>query len=75
MAHERELRDNLSLSGLPSSYRFLDVSFSALQLRFSFSRFFFLVFTYCYLLLGYAFQSASLNFSFGGAYPNTLSPA
>ena len=36
MAHERELRGNLSLSGLPSSYKFLDVSFSALRLRFYF---------------------------------------
>ena len=61
MAHERELRDNLSLSGLPSSCSFLDVSLSALQLRFSFSRFFFLVFTFCYLLLSYAFQSVNLN--------------
>ena len=67
MAHERELRGNLSLSGLPSSYSFLDVSFSALRLRFSFSRFFFLIFTFCDLLLSYAFQSANLNFSFGGA--------
>ncbi len=68
MARERELRDNLSLSGLPSSYRFLDVSLSALRLRFSFSRFFFLVFTFCYLLLSYASQSANLNFFLGGVY-------
>ena len=59
MAHERELRGNLSLSGLPSSYSFLDVSFGALQLRFSFSRFFFLflIFTFCYLLLIYIFPN------------------
>ena len=68
MAHERELRDNLPLSGLPSSCRFLDVSFSALQLRFAFSRFFFLIFTFYYLLLSYAFQCANLNFSLGGAH-------
>lgn len=68
MAHERELRDNLSLPGLPSSCRFLDVSFSALRLKSSLSRFFFLVFTFCYLLLSYAFQCANLNFSLGGAH-------
>ena len=68
MAHERELWGNLSLSGLLSSYRFLDVSFGALQSRFPFSRFFFLVFTFCYLLLSYAFQSVNLNFSLGGAH-------
>ena len=68
MAHERELRDNLSLPGLPSSYRFLDVSLSALQLKFSFSRFFFLIFTFCYLLLSYAYQSVNLIFTIGGAH-------
>ena len=57
MAHERELRDNLSLSGLPSSYRFLDVSLSALRLRFAFSRFVPDIFTFCYLLLSYTFPN------------------
>jgi len=58
--------------GFPSkpfpSYGFLDVPFSALCLKFPLSRFFFLIFTFCYLLLSYAFQSADLNFSFRDAY-------
>ncbi len=56
------------LSGLLPSFKFLDVSFGALRLKFSFSRFFFLIFTFCYLLLSYASQSANLIFTVGGAY-------
>ena len=33
------------------SFKFLDVSFDALRLKFSLARFFFLIFTFCYLLL------------------------
>ena len=58
--------------GFPSkpfpSYGFLDVPFSALCLKFPLSRFFFLIFTFCYLLLSYASQSANLIFTVGGAY-------
>lgn len=36
------------------SFKFLDVSFGALRLKFSLARFFFLIFTFCYLLLSYA---------------------
>ena len=58
-------------TGFPSkpfpSYGFLDVPFSALRLKFLLSRFFFLIFTFCYLLLSYASQSASLN-SMGDVY-------
>lgn len=39
------------------SYGFLDVPFSALRLKFPLSRFFFLIFTFCYLLLSYIFHS------------------
>jgi len=49
------------------SYGFLDVPFSALRLKFPLSRFFFLIFTFYYLLLSYASQSANLN-SEGGIY-------
>jgi len=55
-------------SKLLSSYDFLDVLFSALCLKFSPARFFFLIFTFCYLLLSYAFQSANLIFAMGGVY-------
>ncbi len=50
------------------SFKFLDVSFHVLCLKFPFSRFFFLIFTFCYLLLSYASQSANLIFTVGGAY-------
>lgn len=50
------------------SFKFLDVSFGALRLKFSLARFFFLIFTFCYLLLSYASQSANLNFLLGGVY-------
>ena len=56
------------LSGLLPSFKFLDVSFHALCLKFSPARFFFLIFTFCYLLLSYAFQSANLIFAMGGVY-------
>mgnify|MGYP003104607719 CR=1 len=56
------------LSGLLPSFKFLDVSFHALCLKFPFSQFFFLIFTFCYLLLSYASQSANLIFTVGGAY-------
>ena len=53
-------------TGFPSkpfpSYGFLDVPFSALRLKFSFSRFFFLIFTFCYLLLSYAFPNTGKCF-------------
>lgn len=49
------------------SFKFLDVSFGALCLKFSPARFFFLIFTFYYLLLSYASQSANLN-SEGGIY-------
>ena len=50
------------------SFKFLDVSFDALCLKFSFSRFFFMIFTFCYLLLSYTSQSANLIFAMGGVY-------
>lgn len=50
------------LSGLLPSFKFLDVSFGALRLKFSFSRFFFLIFTFCYLLLSYAFPNTGKCF-------------
>jgi len=49
-------------SELPSSLKYLDVSPDAVKLKFSFSQFFFLISTFCYLLLNYTSQSASLNF-------------
>ena len=55
------------LSGLLPSFKFLDVSSVALRLKFSLARFFFLIFTFYYLLLSYASQSANLN-SEGGIY-------
>ena len=55
-------------SVLLPSYGFLDVSFDALCLEFSLARFFFLIFTFCYLLLSYASQSANLIFAMGGVY-------
>lgn len=54
-------------SGLLPSYNLLDVSSVALRLKFSFSRFVPDIFTFFYLLLSYAFQSANLN-SEGGIY-------
>ncbi len=54
-------------SGLLPSYNLLDVSSVALRLKFSLARFFFLIFTFYYLLLSYASQSANLN-SEGGIY-------
>lgn len=50
------------------SFKFLDVSFGALRLKFPLARFFFLIFTFYYLLLSYASQSANLNFFLGGVY-------
>ena len=50
------------LSGLLPSFKFLDVPLSALRLKFSFSRFFFLIFTFCYLLLSYAFPNTGKCF-------------
>jgi len=55
-------------SRLLPSYGFLDVSFHALCLKFSSSRFFFLIFMFYSPLLSYAFQSANLNSSMGGVY-------
>ncbi len=52
---------------LHPSFKFLDVSFGALLLKFPLARFFFLIFTFYYLLLSYASQSANLN-SEGGIY-------
>ena len=54
-------------SELPSSSKYLGVPPDAVKLKFSFSRFFFLISTFCYLLLSYASQSASLN-SIGDVY-------
>ena len=50
------------------SFKFLDVSFDVLRLKFSSSRFFFLIFTFCYLLLSYTSQSANFIFAIGGVY-------
>ena len=52
---------------LHPSFKFLDVSFGALLLKFPLARFFFLIFTFYYLLLSYASQSANLS-SEGGIY-------
>ena len=52
---------------LHPSFKFLDVSFGALLLKFPLARFFFLIFTFYCLLLSYASQSANLN-SEGGIY-------
>lgn len=52
---------------LHPSFKFLDVSFGALLLKFPLARFFFLILTFYYLLLSYASQSANLN-SEGGIY-------
>ena len=52
---------------LHPSFKFLDVSFGALLLKCPLARFFFLIFTFYYLLLSYASQSANLN-SEGGIY-------
>lgn len=46
---------------LHPSFKFLDVSFGALRLKFLLARFFFLIFMFYYLLLSYAFPSANLN--------------
>lgn len=53
-------------SRVPSSLKYWGVRSDSVKLKFFSSRFFFLIFTFYYLLLSYAFQSANVNLSFGG---------
>lgn len=46
----------------------LDVSLFSPNIKFPLSSFFYPIFTFCYLLLSYAFQSVNLNFFLGGVY-------
>ena len=62
MLHRRETWNNVFLTGLPSSCLLLDVSLLSPKIKFPISLFFCPIFTFYYLLLSYALQSANLNF-------------
>ena len=62
MAHRRESWNNVFLTGLPSSCLLLDVSLLSPDINFPLFLFFYPIFTFCYLLLSYAFPSVDFNF-------------